>query len=135
MKRSTSPSPHRRPRLATARSTPCSASCGERLYRYDDAAASLRSYINLLPNKDRSDKAAWARAQVEFLDLFKGVRPSRSMQEDRAVLHTLPFRLVNDKAVVRARINGSNAQDFVLDTGSEETIISPTRHGATVCGR
>ena len=47
----------------------------ERMYRYDDAAASLRSYINLLPNKDRSDKAAWARAQVEFLDSFKGVRP------------------------------------------------------------
>ena len=40
------------------------------------------------------------------------------------MLHTLPFRLVNDKVVVRARINGSNAQDFVLDTGSEETIIS-----------
>ena len=47
----------------------------ERMYRYDDAAAALRSYINLLPNKDRSDKAAWARAQVEFLDSFKGVRP------------------------------------------------------------
>jgi tetratricopeptide (TPR) repeat protein len=96
----------------------------ERMYRYDDAAASLRSYINLLPNKDRSDKAAWARAQVEFLDSFKGVRPVEIDAEDRAVLHTLPFRLVNDKVVVRARINGSNAQDFVLDTGSEETIIS-----------
>ena len=96
----------------------------ERMYRYDDAAASLRSYINLLPNKDRSDKAAWARAQVEFLDSFKGVRPVEIDAEDREVLHTLPFRLVNDKVVVRARINGSNAQDFILDTGSEETIIS-----------
>ncbi|MGH9236772.1 MAG: retroviral-like aspartic protease family protein [Vicinamibacterales bacterium] len=96
----------------------------ERMYRYDDAAAALRSYINLLPNKDRSDKAAWARAQVEFLDSFKGVRPVEIDAEDRAVLHTLPFRIVNDKVIVRARINGSNAQDFVLDTGSEETIIS-----------
>jgi tetratricopeptide (TPR) repeat protein len=96
----------------------------ERMYRYDDAAVALRSYINLLPNKDRSDKAAWARGQVEFLESFKGVRPVEIDAEDRQVLHTLPFRLVNDKVVVRARVNGANAQDFVLDTGSEETIIS-----------
>jgi tetratricopeptide (TPR) repeat protein len=96
----------------------------ERMYRYDDAAVALRSYINLLPNKDRSEKAAWARGQVEFLESFRGVRPVEIDAEDRAALHTLPFRLVNDKVVVRARINGSNAQDFVLDTGSEETIIS-----------
>jgi predicted aspartyl protease len=44
--------------------------------------------------------------------------------DDRATLHTVPFRLVQDKVVVRARINGNNAQDFVLDTGSEETTIS-----------
>ena len=55
--------------------------------------------------------------------------------EDRAVLHTLPFRLVNDKVVVRARINGSNAQDFVLDTGSEETIISADYGAAPPSGR
>jgi tetratricopeptide (TPR) repeat protein len=96
----------------------------ERMYRYDDAAAAFRSYVNLLPNKDRSDKAAWARGQVEFLESFKGVRPVEIDAEDRATLHTLPFRLVNDKVVVRARVNGSNAQDFILDTGSEETIIS-----------
>ncbi len=96
----------------------------ERLYRYDEAAAALRSYVNLLPNKDRSDKAVWARAQVDFLESFKGVTPVDIDPQDREALHTLPFRLVNDKVVVRARVNGSSAQDFVLDTGSEETIIS-----------
>jgi tetratricopeptide (TPR) repeat protein len=96
----------------------------ERLYRYDEAAVALRSYVNLLPNKDRSDKAAWARAHVDFLESFKGVTPVDIDPQDREALHTLPFRLVNDKVVVRARVNGSSAQDFVLDTGSEETIIS-----------
>ena len=96
----------------------------ERLYRYDDAALALRSYINLLPNKERSQKAAWARAQADFLESFAGVTPVDIDAADRDVLHTLPFRVVNDKVVVRGRINGSGAQDFVLDTGSEETIIS-----------
>ena len=96
----------------------------ERLYRYDNAALALRSYINLLPNNERSQKAAWARAQADFLESFTGVTPVDIDAADREQLHTLPFRLVNDKVVVRARINGSGAQDFVLDTGSEETIIS-----------
>src|SRR5262249_38394258 len=39
----------------------------ERMNRFDDAAASYTNFINLLPNKDRSDKAAWSRAQVQFL--------------------------------------------------------------------
>ena len=96
----------------------------ERMSRYDEAANALRSYINLLPQKERSTKAAWARSQVEFLESFKGVTPVDIDEIDRTTLHTLPFRLVDDKVIVRARVNGGAAQDFVLDTGSEETIIS-----------
>jgi Flp pilus assembly protein TadD len=96
----------------------------ERMFRYDEAANALRSYINLLPNKERSQRAQWARSQVQFLESFKGLSPVAIDAEDRGALHTLPFRLVKDKVVVRARINGNNAQDFVLDTGSEETTIS-----------
>ena len=73
----------------------------ERMHRYDEAANALRSYINLLPNKERSQKAAWARAQADFLESFTGVTPVEIDAEDRAALHTLPFRLVNDKVVVR----------------------------------
>ena len=40
------------------------------------------------------------------------------------MLHTIPFRLVKDKIVVQARVNGGSPQDFMLDTGSEETVIS-----------
>ena len=54
----------------------------ERLNRYDEAAIAYTNYINLLPNKDRSDKAAWARAQVEFLEAFTGLTPVEIDQED-----------------------------------------------------
>jgi Flp pilus assembly protein TadD/predicted aspartyl protease len=96
----------------------------ERLNRYDEAAVAYSNYINLLPNKDRSDKAAWARAQVEFLEAFKGSTPVQIDDEDLKTLHTLPFKLVKDKIVVQARVNGGRLQDFVLDTGSEETVLS-----------
>ncbi|HEV8395392.1 MAG TPA: aspartyl protease family protein [Vicinamibacterales bacterium] len=96
----------------------------ERLNRYDEAANAYSNYINLLPNKDRSDKAAWARAQVEFLEAFKGFTPVDIDGDDLNALHTLPFRLVRDKIVVQARVNGGRLQDFVLDTGSEETVLS-----------
>ena len=96
----------------------------ERLNRYDEAVVAYNNYINLLPNKDRSDKAAWARAQVDFLDAFKGSTPAEIDEEDLRSLHTLPFKLVRDKIVVQARVNGGRTQDFVLDTGSEETVLS-----------
>jgi len=96
----------------------------ERLHRFAQAANAYRNYINLLPNKDRSDKAAWARAQVEFLDSFGDVAPVDIDPEDLETLHTLPFRLQADKIIVQARVNGGRPQDFILDTGSEETVLS-----------
>ena len=81
----------------------------ERLHRFAQAANAYRNYINLLPNKDRSDKAAWARAQVEFLDSFGDVAPVDIDEEDLEMLHTLPFRLQADKIIVQARVNGGRA--------------------------
>jgi Flp pilus assembly protein TadD/predicted aspartyl protease len=96
----------------------------ERLHQFAQAANSYRNYINLLPNKDRSEKAAWARAQVEFLDSFGDSAPVDVDEQDLNMLHTIPFTLVKDKIVVQARVNGGRLQDFILDTGSEETVIS-----------
>jgi Flp pilus assembly protein TadD/predicted aspartyl protease len=96
----------------------------ERLHRFAQAANSYRNYINLLPNKDRSEKAAWARAQVEFLDSFGDSSPVDIDEQDLNMLHTIPFTLVRDKIVVQARVNGGRLQDFILDTGSEETVLS-----------
>jgi Flp pilus assembly protein TadD/predicted aspartyl protease len=96
----------------------------ERLHRFDEAAHAYTNFINLLPNKDRSDKAAWSRAQVRFLEAFSGKVPVQIDEQDNQMLHTVPFRLVRDKIMVQGRVNGGRPQDFVLDTGSEETVIS-----------
>ena len=96
----------------------------ERLHRFDEAANAYNNFINLLPNKDRSDKAAWTRSQVKFLKAFEGRMPVDIDQEDLDTSHPMPFRLVDDKIVVQAKVNGGRPQDFILDTGSEETVIS-----------
>ena len=97
----------------------------ERMKRYEEAATAYSSYINLLPNKDRSAKAAWARAEVRFLRSF-GARQPLEMDPAAAgvKLHTIPFRLIDEKIMVKGRVNRSQPMDFVLDTGSEQAVIS-----------
>jgi Flp pilus assembly protein TadD/predicted aspartyl protease len=96
----------------------------ERMLRYEEAANAYSSYINLLPNKDRSAKAAWARAEVRFLRAF-GARPPLAIDPSlKGKLHTVPFRVINEKIIVKARVNRGPMMDFVLDTGSEQTVIS-----------
>src|SRR5258705_1200838 len=96
----------------------------ERLNRFDEAANAYNNFINLLPNKDRSDKASWTRSQVKFLRAFEGRLPVDIDQADLETPHTMPFRLVDDKIVVLGKVNGGRSQDFILGTGSEETVIS-----------
>jgi Flp pilus assembly protein TadD/predicted aspartyl protease len=100
------------------------ASIYERMHRFSMAAAAFTNYVNLLPNKDRSDKAIWSRAEIQFLNSFGDRVP---FDVDRAVedqVYTIPFRLVNEKIIVRAKVNAGRTQDFVIDTGSDTTVIS-----------
>jgi Flp pilus assembly protein TadD/predicted aspartyl protease len=96
----------------------------ERQRRYEQAAAAYTNYINLLPNKDRSEKAAWSRSQVRFLKSFGEREPIALDDKTADQLHTVDFKVVDDKVIVKARVNGQKLQDFVLDTGSEQTTIS-----------
>lgn len=96
----------------------------QRMKAFDAAAGAFENYVNLLPNRDKSDKAAWSRAQVRFLRAFDGIRPLELESDSAAKVQIVPFRLVRDKVVVKARVNGSDYTDFVLDTGAEMTIIS-----------
>lgn len=98
------------------------ASVYERQRRFDEAAAAMLDYVNLLPNKDFSDKAAWAKAQVRFLRSFDGKKPFAMERADE--VHIIPFRVVRDKVMVQGRVNGGRAIDFVLDTGAEQTVLS-----------
>jgi predicted aspartyl protease/Tfp pilus assembly protein PilF len=96
----------------------------EKLHRYEEAANAFSSYINLLPNKDNSAKAAWARAQVRFLRAFGNKVPLQIDPLSAGRLHTVPFRVINEKVIVRGRVNKGPLMDFVLDTGAEQTVIS-----------
>ena len=106
----------------------------ERMHKYEEAAAAFSNYVNLLPNKDKSEKADWSRAEIRFLRSFGQRTPFESEPGTDDKLYTVDFRLVNDKVVVRAKINDASAQDFVVDTGSENTVITRTtaqRRGVT----
>ena len=96
----------------------------ERTHKYEDAAAAYTNYVSLLPNKDSSWKASWSRAEIRFLRSFGDRVPFEAEPGSDDKIFTVPFRLVNGKVVVRASVNGARAQDFVVDTGSEQTVIT-----------
>jgi len=96
----------------------------ERMHKYEEAAAAYGNYVNLLPNKDTSEKAAWSRAEIRFLRSFAQRVPFQADPGTDDMVYTVDFRLVNEKVVVRARVNDSGPQDFVVDTGAENTVIT-----------
>jgi predicted aspartyl protease/Tfp pilus assembly protein PilF len=96
----------------------------ERMHKYEEAAAAYSNYVNLLPNKDKSDKAEWARAEIRFLRSFGQRLPFDMDPGADDQTYTVDFRLEKEKIIVRAKVNGSNAQDFVVDTGAESTVIT-----------
>jgi len=96
----------------------------ERQHKYEEAANAFSNYVNLLPNKDHSEKADWSRAEIRFLRSFGQRIPFEADAGTDERLYTVDFRLVNEKVVVRAKVNDASAQDFVVDTGSENTVIT-----------
>jgi Flp pilus assembly protein TadD/predicted aspartyl protease len=96
----------------------------ERMHKFEEAAAAYGNYVNLLPNKDTSEKAAWSRAEIRFLRSFAQRVPLQAEAGTDDVIYTVDFRTVNDKVVVKARVNDSTPQDFVVDTGAENTVIA-----------
>jgi predicted aspartyl protease len=96
----------------------------ERMHKYEEAATAYSNYVNLLPNKDHSEKADWSRAEIRFLRSFGQRVPFETDPGADDRLYTIDFRLVNEKVVVRAKINDGSSQDFVIDTGSENTVVT-----------
>jgi len=96
----------------------------ERMHKYEEAAGAFTNYVNLLPNKDHSEKADWSRSEIKFLRSFGQRVPFEMDPEPDGQLYTIDFRLINEKVVVRAKVNDGSFQDFVVDTGAENTVIS-----------
>jgi Flp pilus assembly protein TadD/predicted aspartyl protease len=96
----------------------------ERMHKYEESAGAFSNYVNLLPNKDTSEKADWSRSEIKFLRSFGQRVPFETDPGVDEQVYTIDFRLVNDKVVVRAKVNDGSFQDFVVDTGAENTILS-----------
>ena len=96
----------------------------ERMHRFEEAAVAFNNYVNLLPNKDRSEKADWSRSEIRFLRSFGQRVPFETDPGTDDRTYTIDFRLINDKVVVRAKVNGGSFQDFVVDTGAENTVLT-----------
>ena len=96
----------------------------ERMHKYEEAAGAFTNFVNLLPNKDNSEKADWSRSEIKFLRSFGQRVPFETDPGADDQTYTIDFRLVNDKVVVRAKVNDGSFQDFVVDTGAENTILS-----------
>jgi tetratricopeptide (TPR) repeat protein len=96
----------------------------ERMHRFEEAAGAYTNFVNLLPNKDSSEKADWSRSEIKFLRSFGQRTPFATDPGAEDQTYTIDFRLVNEKVVVRAKVNDGSFQDFVVDTGAENTILT-----------
>ena len=84
----------------------------ERMHKYEEAAVAYGNYVNLLPNKDTSEKAAWSRAEIRFLRSFAQRVPFETDPGADDMVFTVDFRTVNEKIVVRARVNDVQPAGF-----------------------
>jgi predicted aspartyl protease len=98
----------------------------ERMHRFEEAALAYHNYLNVLPERDRTEKMFWAQSEIRFLESF-GTRVPFDVEKGAGIArHMVGLRLVNDKVVVKASVNGSEASEFVVDTGAEQTVVSRT---------
>jgi tetratricopeptide (TPR) repeat protein len=96
----------------------------ERMHKFEEAAGAYTNFVNLLPNKDNSEKADWSRSEIKFLRSFGQRTPFEMDPGAEDQTYSVEFRLVNEKVVVRAKVNDGSFQDFVVDTGAENTILT-----------
>jgi Flp pilus assembly protein TadD len=95
----------------------------ERLKQFTEAAQAYDAYADRLPRRE-SAAIATARNRAILLRSFARRPPLDVSPEDASEVHSLPFKLVNNKILVLGRLNGVQIE-WVLDTGAERTGISP----------
>jgi predicted aspartyl protease/Flp pilus assembly protein TadD len=99
------------------------ASIFEETRQYREAAEALEKYLDLIPSRDASDMAKWAAAQAAFLRSFGNRVPFELISKNE--IYTAPFRVVDGRVLVRGLINGNTRVDFALDTGTDQTTLTP----------
>ncbi len=99
------------------------ASILEDTRQFPEAARALERYLDLIPARDESEMAKWADAQSAFLRGF-GDRVPYELVSNREV-YTIPFRVVDGRLLIRGIVNGNTAVEFALDTGTDQTTLTP----------
>lgn len=96
----------------------------QRLRRFDEAAGAYSNFLSLATPADREANASWVLSEINFLRSYSGKKPFELTGAPGIVRHTVPFRLVDEKVVVRAKLNDEEDVDFALDTGAEHTVVT-----------
>jgi predicted aspartyl protease/Flp pilus assembly protein TadD len=100
------------------------ASIFEDTRQYKASADALDKYLDLIPSRDQSEMAKWAASQSAFLRSFGNKVPFDLISKDE--VYTIPFRVQDGRVLVRGRVNGNTPVDFALDTGTDQTTLTPT---------
>ncbi|HXT68314.1 MAG TPA: aspartyl protease family protein [Vicinamibacterales bacterium] len=95
----------------------------ERRGEFQAAAEALDRYAWQLPPGDQTHLVKWARAQQKFFEGF-GRRTPLEVQS-KADSYVLPIRIVGSRVLVDGSVNGRTAVEFALDTGTDQTILTP----------
>ena len=91
---------------------------------YDRAADAFDQYVSRLSPSRQRDKVQWMQSEVRFLRSFGDLEPVAIAPDQRARVHTIPFRLEREKVIVQARLNGEGPIDLVVDTGTEQMVLA-----------
>ncbi len=98
------------------------AQIAARAEEYKLAAQAYEKFLQISPRTD-AERRARIKGLIRFLT-FLGSRQSLYASADAAEA-VIPIRLVNDRPVIRLKINGEDEPlNFVLDTGSGISVLS-----------
>ena len=100
------------------------ASIYRNLRRYGEAADALDRFADGLGGDRLLENGGLAQGQARFLRSF-GDRVPFEMPDNGDAIHTLPFRVIDDKVIVRASVNGGDPIDMVVDSGAEQMVMTP----------
>jgi predicted aspartyl protease/Tfp pilus assembly protein PilF len=90
--------------------------------RYSEAANAYEQFLRIAPKTD-ADRRARIRGLIDFLRYLGAQNNLLSVGGPEDV--SLPFELVNNRPIIKVRINGSKETlRFVIDTGAGMCVIS-----------
>ena len=93
-----------------------------RYERYAEAANAYETFLRIAPKTD-ADRRARIRGLIDFLRYLGAQSNLLAVSGPSAV--TLPFELVNNRPVIKVRVNGSKETlRFVIDTGAGMCVLS-----------